>query len=346
MTWGEQPDFEYDLRFNENCDTLIDGKVYKKLSYHNTTATEGYEIYNQLHKEGNVAGLLREEEGKIFHYSERTGKEYLLYDFTLNKGDAFTMEAIDDVGEYDCHVEDVSYITSNGVQLKRIQLSSLFTDYQYGEAEGPVITEWIEGFGGQTPVCQPLIEEMAFGSMDIMAYATFSDYTFLPREYNYQYFKGQQLVLGKEVTNETEMGVDDLKYEFTDDFKLHVYGILWTNKSPNQYIHCTLRQREYEPVYDITFDIDVLEPKSENTGAFLVDFYFDDFYIDPYHDQECHIHDSSGEHVLILKTQDTTFVPFVSSGAERNITIYDLQGRRLTEMKKGIYIQNGKIYIK
>ena len=39
-----------------------------------------------------IEGLLREEDGRVYLYNERQGREILLYDFTLDVGDEIDLE--------------------------------------------------------------------------------------------------------------------------------------------------------------------------------------------------------------------------------------------------------------
>ena len=357
-SWGMKPDVEYDLCFSENCDTIIDGMKYMRLSYQNTTAGEGFEIYNDFFKPGNTYSILREENGKVFAYSENTHKEHLIYDFTLDEGDEFSLEAVEGSGYYECKVERVSYIECNGSRLKRIRFSSQFTDHQYYEKEDPVVNEWTEELGGYEPAFQPPVCSLTEGGcLDIMAYVSYSDNTFLPVEFNSGYFKGQQLVLGEEITEELEsdkFGANDLHYEFTDDFSLHVYGVIWTNYSPNQYIYCTIIQRGYDPIFDISLDYDILSPKSETVGAFPVDLYFNDIPYDVYSNNEFHINDNVGDHILYINTKNTKMIAegmeytYAGAATYEELTSHPMGGTFLEDVSfhgSDTKVINGKIYI-
>ena len=77
-----------------------------------------------------------EEGGKVYNYNYVQGKSYLVYDFTLSKGDALPPDLPGYIGIPECQVEEVDTICVHGHYRRRLSLS-----YHY---EGRC---WVEGVG-------------------------------------------------------------------------------------------------------------------------------------------------------------------------------------------------------
>lgn len=110
-------------------DTIIDGKLYKKL--YSFTERE-FDIETATF----VCGIRENENKQVFVASYHNQQEFLLYDFSLTEGDSILAESN---GEYDLYfnVTDVDTIDYNGVERRKITLQ--FYNYAW--------VTWIEGIG-------------------------------------------------------------------------------------------------------------------------------------------------------------------------------------------------------
>lgn len=110
-------------------DTIIDGKLYKKL--YSFTERE-FDIETATF----VCGIRENENKQVFVASYHNQQEFLLYDFSLTEGDSILAESN---GEYDLYfnVTDIDTIDYNGVERRKITLQ--FYNYAW--------VTWIEGIG-------------------------------------------------------------------------------------------------------------------------------------------------------------------------------------------------------
>ncbi|MCD8237009.1 MAG: hypothetical protein LUD00_10245 [Prevotellaceae bacterium] len=346
--YNEGPDEEYDLCFMEDADTVINGKTYMKLTYQN-----GH-YFIPFHKDGAVYAILREEEGKVYAWNKAYGREILLYDFTLNEGDVFELQSFCDTGTYNCKVEEVSYTEANGIRLKNILFSSIYSELLPEEIEdNPVHTTWTECLGGVMPLSHPDESTLLMDgrSYEQVSYITYSDGGYMPVRYDGLYLHGQQLVLGKDVTSEIpedRRGHDDLKYEFVDEQTLHVYGTMWTKRNPNQYIYLTGVQvgSSPHPCFEFKFEVDELEPQVEGEGAYTVDLYFGGFGLSEDNDI-FRFTDSEGVHVVEFDREQVLGIGGQEAEKSRaDERTFNLSGCVLKSVpQKGIYIKGGKKYM-
>ena len=80
-------------------------------------------------------------------------------------------------------------------------------------------------------------------------------------------------------------------------------------------------------------------------GAFPVDLYFNDIPYDIYSNNEFHINDNAGDHILYINTGESTNITKVLTDHKRDNSIYNILGQRLNEIStNGIYIQGGEKY--
>lgn len=348
-TWDEIPDAEYDLCFAEDCDTVIGNVEYMCLTYRNIVCKEPY--YAQ---EGEVYSLLRENNGKVYLYSEKLGRDILLYDFTLSNGEEFELES-QYGGKYSCKVEKVEYVEVNGRKLKSITFSSEFSEIDREEFEdATVLTQWTEYLGGAIPVCQPLENPglIIGGNEEYVTWVSSSDGTILPLSVNAM-LHGQPLILGEEVTErmpEDMVGHDDLHYEIEED-SLHVYGTIWTDLRTNLYVcYSNIIEADFSWRTDVYMkrtiqSMDGAEPSC--LGAFLVDFYValplycaDDYYV-------YNIYDSEGVHEVNANVGPISIEQTLARPNGKSSQTYNLSGvRSETIYSNGIYIKNGKKYMK
>jgi len=118
---------------------------------------EYYELLSNIsNQQWNVVTYIREEGKKVFFYTERCDKEYLMYDFNLNVGDEVVLVdprypfslfnygdcelTEDDLNEYKFKVTDIDSVEYNQVKRKRLKLNYRYP-YPY------LYDFWVEGIG-------------------------------------------------------------------------------------------------------------------------------------------------------------------------------------------------------
>ncbi len=141
-TWSELNTFQFPLpdpfetsystiTFKLSGDTLEDGKIWKKLFTTNEDPIQGnWEQYYCIY---------REENGRVYKYSNFITGEELMYDFTLVVGDSVFYDGFN----YWFYVIGVDSVEVNGAMHKRIQ-------FDYPEET------WVEGLGSTCRPFQPI----------------------------------------------------------------------------------------------------------------------------------------------------------------------------------------------
>jgi hypothetical protein len=114
-------------------DSIAAGKTYKKV----------FSCDDKLHENTTYEGLIREQDKKTFFIRENFETEYLLYDFSLEEGTNFEYQSTIR------YVKKVDFVEINGIQKKRIQLTS---PPPYDDRVDAI---WIEGIGSLTGLFSP-----------------------------------------------------------------------------------------------------------------------------------------------------------------------------------------------
>lgn len=342
----EPPYSEYDMMFREDCDTVINGTTYSRLSCEN--------VHGEMPL--RFTEFFREEEGRVYMYYN--GKEELLYDFTLNEGDEIELHHISrrHLGEYQkkLKVDKVDYVDVNGKSLKTLNLSGIegFLADLFEWVERPFKVTWMEGVGDiLDPISDPRDKHILSANCEFMPYVLTASHYFIPFSINAAEYHvhAQQLKLGKNVEADIPVenwGKNDLHYEFVDDGTLHISGLMWASSSPNQYMYCYVKPNgiNFWSVKDfvVTTKVVEVEPYDSHVGAYYVDLYFDNFLR---RGRNYYITDNNGTHMIKYSSDpDAISSPkkYISSVAMP----YDLSGRaKGNNATKGIYIKDGKKYI-
>lgn len=128
------------------CSTTDIFSIEDETMVGDTLYSEVYKASNEDLSDSVLIGYLREENNKVFFLplSERPeystlpeGKEYLIYDFSLEESDTIWVTSTMFSGDtYQYTVADVDSIVINGVKHKRITLN-----------DGSIQEIWIEGIG-------------------------------------------------------------------------------------------------------------------------------------------------------------------------------------------------------
>jgi hypothetical protein len=126
------------------------------------------EYYELMFDNQNVITYIREEEGKLFFYSEYCNEEYLMYDFTLNVGDTFFFYDPYDPWPNPCElteadiywcsfvVGETSEIEYNQVKRKKIRLDWLLFPDGFQDT-------WVEGIGNMRGICFNFAQQLSGG---------------------------------------------------------------------------------------------------------------------------------------------------------------------------------------
>jgi hypothetical protein len=127
-------------------DSIVGGNAYKKV----------FSCDDKLHENIRYEGLMREQDEKTYLILKNSETEYLLYDFSLEEGSNFEyqdpwQQFLD--SEYIVstilYVKKVDLVEINGIQKKRIQLTSTLP------YDDNVYATWIESIGSLTGLFYP-----------------------------------------------------------------------------------------------------------------------------------------------------------------------------------------------
>ena len=129
----------------------------------NTKTLNEKEYYELMFDDQNVITYIREEEGKLFFYSEYCNEEYLMYDFTLNVGDTFIFYdpydhpcelTEEDIYWYSFVVGETSEVEYSQVKRKKIRLDWLLFPDGFQDT-------WVEGIGNMRGICFNLAQQIS-----------------------------------------------------------------------------------------------------------------------------------------------------------------------------------------
>ena len=360
QTYYEGPYEEYDLYFGEErdydkennsvkADTVIAGKEYRKL-------------YKDKGGNQTVAAMLREEDGKVFRWSASDGREWLLYDFTLQDGDMFNLPGNGKEDYFVCNVTKTDTLNISGHSLKRIVFKAKVSEHydekeyeedggvgyedEYDEDWSDVSTNvWIEGVGclNGDPLNNVVDANLVGGGMDLSPYV-YTATDFYSFSFDFQGIRGCELVAGEDVTDELlgdKWGVDSLHYELLANEDgganrsdtLHISGYIWLDSAPRHYLYC---YNDFNINSTVTFERVSVGAAASDMRAYRVDLRLLAFYKD-YHYTAM---DGEGKHPL---SRITASVPFVMPLSSTNQGAFNLSGQPVNVMPhRGIVVRNGK----
>ena len=277
------------------------------------------------------AGLFREENRRVYKYDETTGRDIMMYDFSLKEGDTFTYEFGYDQ-PVNCKVlkegwlEDgpdiISSSTSNpdgtlDIKYRKLRTWTIGRENESGEYEE--IATWVECIGALENVFG-LIDNGLMKFENSLAYVQrkydeedYRDNGYLPISFYSISMHGCNLP-----TSETNEEYDDklhhLTYELEGD-RLHIYGDIYTQCGPNNYAYFYEWPAEmYDmPTHDPSVQrIEVLlwevAPVADCMAHHHTDFYVTGF--DP--NLNYYVSDNKGEiHPVIKKTPQMIYRPMI-----------------------------------
>ena len=302
-------------------------EMYEEEERGGKTYTQTYLLDNVLCTYREV-GLFREENRRVYKYDETTGRDIMLYDFSLKEGDTFSYE-YGFPEPVNCKVLKQGWLTDGPkiVTSRTLVSDTLDTRYRYlriwtigrdnGSGEYHKVATWVECIGA--------IENMfsSFGSggrKSCLAYVErkenqtgYWENKYLPFSFCgiYDVF-GQ--VHGCNLPTGTEEHAEDYRHQLTYELvgnRLHVYGKVFTQCGPNNYAYFYERSTDDPSVHKIEFEIQEVEPLADCMALHTTNFYVPGF--DP--NMNYIVVDNYGEeHPVINKTPQMAYRPFIEEG--------------------------------
>lgn len=290
------------------------GKTYYHVWNSTDALTDIYDI-----------GLFREENRRVYKYDETSGRDIMIYDFSLKEGDTFSYET-EPGHPVNCKVLKQGLLTDGPKILSNKALTSADTlDTQYrrlrtwtigcdnGTGEYHELTTWVEGAG---TLCN-MFSQFYSGGVQHLSYIERTD----PRtdywENDYLPFSfynmwgsvhGCNLPTGEK--DYSENWHHQLTYELEGN-RLHVYGKAYTQCGPNNYIYFTEEPTDDPLVRKLRFFMQEIEPHADCTALHATNFYVPGF--DPNMNYIV-VDDQGTEHPVINKTPQTAYRPFAEEG--------------------------------
>ena len=274
------------------------------------------------------AGLFREENRRVYKYNETTGRDIMMYDFSLKEGDTFTYEFGYDQ-PVNCKVlkegwlEDgpdiISSSTSNpdgtlDIKYRKLRTWTIGRENESGEYEE--IATWVECIGALENVFG-LIDNGLIKFENSLAYVRRkgvevgdgkNDY--LPFSFYSISMHGCNLPTG-ESNEEYDDELHHLTYEMEGD-RLHIYGDVYTQCGPNNYAYFYEMPPEYYNMPTDDPSVRIIElllwevaPVADCMAHHHTDFYVTGF--DP--NLNYYVSDNKGEIHPVIKKM--AYHPFI-----------------------------------
>ena len=285
-------------------------------------------LMNDILCEAKEEGLFREENRRVYKYDEKTGRETMLYDFSLKEGDTFTYEyGLPEPVK--CKVLTQGYL-DNGPKIVSsctLVADTLQITYRWlhtwtigreNEAGGyDEFATWVECVGTLGNMFDSFESS---GKKSCLAYVERADHEvgynqneYLPFSFSdiygvYGQKHGCDLPTGV-VTNREEHN-HQLTYELEGN-RLHVYGSVYTNCGPNNYAFFHEEKTADPLTHRIIFQIQAVEPIATCMFLHATNFYVPGF--DP--NMNYIVVDNQGEeHPVVNLTQQTAYRPMIEDG--------------------------------
>ena len=253
-------------------------------------------------------GELREEKQRVYLYDTEAGKEYLIYDFSLNVGDTFYEARINRT----LTVMSTGQMIVNGDTLKTLHLN----DY-----DGMFTADWAEGIGSLYGPLRNVIGDEPIWSYQL-AYVSGSSYWPFTFSLPFNGWWGQKLTRGKEdqeyeITHSFDendfFDENDLHYELVPDpehdaYALHVSGIMWLPCGGDLYIYCRRERTEDISAYKLYLQVDFPTEVTTCKSPYHVDLSFPFFLAE----HKYIVVDERGEHPVTVR--DVSYRPFIEEG--------------------------------
>ncbi|MBR5962530.1 MAG: hypothetical protein IK000_00090 [Bacteroidaceae bacterium] len=274
-------------------------------------------------------GLFREEERRVYKYDETSGRDIMLYDFSLKEGDTFTYEYgldqpvnckvlkqgwLDDGPKVKC--SNTSGTGTSDAGYRPLRTWTIGCENSPGAGYQEVAT-WVECVGAVGNMFSSFSDD---GTKSYLAYverrgsqADYWENEYLPFSL-YKIFDAFGQIHGCDLPIGVEDYPDDghhqLTYELEGD-RLHIYGKVFTQCGPNNYAFFHERETDDPMTHKIFFWIQEAAPLADCVGLHATDIYVPGF--DP--NLNYIVEDNQGEeHPVINKTSQPAYRPFVEEG--------------------------------
>ena len=276
-------------------------------------------------------GLLREENRRVYKYNEKTGKDIMLYDFSLKEGDTFTYEyGLDQ--PVNCKVLKQGWLTDGPKVVSSCTISADSLDIKYrwlrtwtigrdnGTGGYDEVTTWVECIGGLENIFNSFASGGTKYRIDYVkrkdSRAGYQENNYLPFSfYNifdmYGQIHGTNLPTDKADPSESD-GHHQLIYELNGD-RLHVYGKVLIRDGRNTYAYFREKPTEDPLVRKLFLGIQYIGTGELATSESLFDTDFSVPGFDP--SMNYIVVDNKGEeHPVINKTPQNKYRPFIEEG--------------------------------
>ena len=303
--FGGNNHYEYYMLMDEKVEKA--GMTYMKMYRSEDDLTVVYD-----------AGLLREENRKVYFFDSDMQKEFLLFDYSLKSGDTYETFSYDEQKAVTYKVLSVNDCTEGPTIVHRSydeKADSTVTQRRYlrkwticSTDDNSLQKTWIEGVGSLEGPLANLYDARPVSTMDYLAYA---DNTYLPFPFHNKisHVHGCNLPTGAADYGENDEH-HQLIYELEGN-RLHVYGKVFTQCGPNNYAYFYESKTDDPLVNKIEFVIQEVEPLADCMALHATDFYVPGF--DP--DMNYIVVDNNGEeHPVINKTPQMAYRPMIEDG--------------------------------
>ncbi len=265
------------------------------------------------------AGLLREENRKVYLFDSDMQKEFLMFDYSLKAGDTYETYSYEEQKMVTYKVVSVGDYRE-GPKVERSVYNqaadSAETQHRYLQKwivcrtdDNSLQKTWIEGIGSLEGPLANLYDERPISSRDNLAYV---ENTYLPFSFHneFTHVHGCDLPTGAEDYD----GDDDRRHQLTYELegnRLHVYGKVFTQCGPNNYAYFYEKKTDDPLVNEIEFVIQEVEPLADCMALHTTNFYVPGF--DP--NMNYIVVDNRGEeHPVINKTPQMAYRPMIEEG--------------------------------
>ena len=306
------------------------GNHFKRYMFTNEEVIKGGKTYMKMYrKEDDLAvvydaGLLREENRKVYFFDNDTQKEYLMFDYSLKEGDSYETYSYDEQKAVTYKVLSVGDYTEGPEVIRYTQeADSMKAEYRYLRKwtvcradDNSLQKTWIEGVGSLEGPLGNLYYTRPISSRDYLAYVEFpDDYRFdnpyLPFSF---YDTMNKQIHGSDLPKTASYISGDwqsqLTYELEGD-RLHVYGQLVLNCGCYNYAYFTEEPTDDPLVHKLRFEIQDVGIEATCVSLFATDFYVPGF--DPTLNYIV-VDDQGEEHPVINKTPQMAYRPMIEEG--------------------------------
>ena len=312
---GGEPNYHF-YRYMLNEEVVKDGKTYMKMYRSEDDMTVVYD-----------AGLLREEDRKVYFFDSDTQKEYLMFDYSLKAGDTYETYSYDEQKMVSYKVLSVGDYTEGPEVIHYTQeADSMRAEYRYLRKwtvcradDNSLQKTWIEGVGSLEGPLANLYDARPISSRDYLAYVVsphdyyrFDD-LYLPFSF---YDTMNMQVHGSDLTIKAKALPGDMNTQLTyelDGNRLHVYGKAVIQSIYNNYAFFYEETTDDPFVHKLRFEIQNVQdfPTSVIVSLCAIDFYVPGF--DP--NLNYIVIDNHGEeHPVINKTPQMAYRPMIEDG--------------------------------